>query len=290
MPLQDKIDRRKFVVTMEIQPSVDDEMYQLLDSLNCIKGRVDCLNVSEMKKPTWDADPLLTGKALVDENFDTIFQTTTRRKHRPDLEADLIKANQVGIENILVFSEDYTLTGTSSEEKMFFHVDSAKIFSVLESLKQGTDIKGRELPNRMNFFVGSGVDSGKGEKTPTQELKQMEQMMEQGTRFFQTAPIFDLDAFKDFMRIVEPFGVAILAGVVLLRTGGMARYIKKHLGYDVPDWIIEKMERSPDKLKASIEIFTHLVTGLRDICQGIHIIPLGWYAKLPRFLDEAKIF
>ena len=39
----------------------------------------------------------------------------------------------------------------------------------------------------------------------------------------------------------------------------------------------------------SIEIFAELVNGLRDLCQGIHIIPLGWYDKLPMFLDEARL-
>jgi 5,10-methylenetetrahydrofolate reductase len=98
-----------------------------------------------------------------------------------------------------------------------------------------------------------------------------------------------LDEFKDFMRKVEPFGVPILAGVMLLRTGEMARFVRKHMNVKVPDWIVDKLTRSPDKLKASIEIFTEIVTGLRHLCQGIHIIPVGWYSKIPKFLDAAKL-
>jgi len=289
MALQEKLDKKRFVVTIEIQPTIDEEIYRLLQDLDCLKGRVDCLNVPELKKTSTDIDPLATGKALIDRKFDTIYQTTTRGKHRPNLETDLLKASQIGIQNILVFSEDYTLTGESKNEKMFFHVDSAKLFTVLESLRQGRDIKGQDLETPVSFMLGSGVDAGKGKKTTDRELREIDQMVEGGARFFQTSPVFDLDGFSQFMKLVEPMGVSILAGVMLLRTGEMARFVQKQLGVDVPDWIIDKMTRSPDKLKASIEIFAELVAGLRDLCQGIHIIPLGWYAKLPMFFDAARL-
>jgi 5,10-methylenetetrahydrofolate reductase len=274
---------------MEIQPAMDEELHGLLRDLNCIKGRVDCLNLPEFKKTSPAIDSLTTGQTLIEQKFETIYQTTTRGKHRPSLEADLIKAHQLGIENILVFSEDYTLSGISSQEKMFFHVDAAKIFSVLECLKQGQDVKGHTLEHPVSFCLGSGADASHGKKTPYEELKEMEHLIAKGARFFQTNPVFDLNEFKEFMRKVEPFGVPILAGVMLLRTGDMARFVKKHMNVNVPDWIIDKMTRAPDKLKASIEIFTELVSGLRDLCHGIHIIPVGWYSKIPRFLDAAKL-
>ena len=289
MALQEKLDKRQFVVTIEIQPAADQGLYQLLNDINCIKGRVDCLNIPEHKKPSQDIDSLATGKALAEQDYETIYQTTTRRKHRPNLEADLLRANQIGIQNVLVFNEDYTIAGSAPDERMFFHVDSAKLFSVLGSLKDGRDIKGDQLQAPVSFVLGSGVDPAKGKNMPAHGLKEMEEMVEQGTRFFQTSPVFDLDSFKDFMYLIEPFGISVLAGVMLLRTGEMARFIQKQMGINVPDWIIDKMTRAPYKLKASIEIFAELVNGLRDLCQGVHIIPLGWYDKLPLFLDAARL-
>lgn len=289
MALQQKLDRRQFVVTIEIQPALDDGLYRMLNEINCIKGRVDCLNVPEFKKPSPEVDSLATGKALIENRFETIYQTSTRNKHRPNLESDLVKARQIGIQNVVVFNEDYTISGQSEEERMFFHVDSAKLFSVLSFLKDGTDIKGQELQAPVNFTLGSGVNPAGGKNMPDSGLRAIETMIENGTRFFQTTPVFDLNKFKDFMYLIEPFGVSVLAGVMLLRTGEMARFIQKQLNIDVPDWIIDKMTSAPYKLKASMEIFAELVNGLRDLCHGIHIIPLGWYQKLPMFLDEAKL-
>ncbi len=289
MSFLEKLEKKPFVVTIEIQPTLDEEIHRLLTDLNCIKGRVDCLTIPEFKKPPQASDSFRMGQSFVENKFDTIYQTTTRGKHRPSLEADLLKAHQIGIENVLVFSEDYTLSGTSQEEKMFFHVDSAKLFSVMECLQEGLDIKGQELVDPVSFCLGAGVDASQGKRTPDQELKEMEQLITHGARYFQTPPVFDLDEFKDFMRKVEPFGVPILAGVMLLRTGEMARFVNKHMNLNIPDRIIDKLTRAPDKLKASIEIFTEVVDGLRDLCQGVHIIPVGWYAKIPKFLDAAKL-
>jgi 5,10-methylenetetrahydrofolate reductase len=289
MVFQEKLEKSPFVVTIEIQPTMDEEMHKLLKDLDCIRGRVDCLTIPEFKRPPQAVDSLSMGQTFKEKKFDTIYQTTTRGKHRPNLEADLVKAHQLGIDNVLVFSEDYTLSGLSKEEKMFFHVDSAKLFSVMESLKEGVDIKGKDIGFPVSFCVGAGVEASMGKRTPDQELREMETMITHGTRFFLTPPVFDLDEFKGFMRRVEPFGVPILAGVMLLRNAEMARFVRKHMNANVPDWIIEKLTRAPDKLKASIEIFTELVGGLRHLCQGIHIIPVGWYEKVPKFLDAAKL-
>jgi 5,10-methylenetetrahydrofolate reductase len=289
MALQEKLQKSPFVVTIEIQPTMDEEMHQLLRELDCIRGRVDCLTIPEFKKGPQAIDSLSMGRSFKEKKFDTLYQTTTRGKHRPNLEADLIKAHQIGIDNVLVFNEDYTLSGTSREEKMFFHVDSGKLFSVMESLKEGRDIKGHDIGQPVSFYVGAGVDASQGRRTPDQELREMETMIKHGTGFFLTPPVFDLEEFKGFMRKVEPFGVPIIAGVMLLRTGEMARFVNKHMNVKVPEHIIDKLTRAPDKLKASIEIFTELVNGLRHLCQGIHIIPVGWYSKIPKFLDAAKL-
>ena len=289
MSFTDKLEKNPFVVTIEIQPTVDEEMHKLLMDIDGIRGRVDCLTIPEFKKPPEAIDSLSMGQAFKEKKYDTIYQTTTRGKHRPNLEADLLKAHQMGIDNVLVFNEDYMLSGTSREEKMFFHVDSAKLFSVMDSLKDGRDLKGQDIGKPVSFCLGAGADASQGKRTPDQELREMEKMITHGTRFFLTPPVFDLDEFKDFMRKVEPFGVPILAGVMLLRTGEMARFVSKHMKIKIPDRITDKLTRSPNKLKASIEIFSEQVKGLRDLCQGIHIIPVGWYAKVPKFLDAAKL-
>jgi 5,10-methylenetetrahydrofolate reductase len=111
-----------------------------------------------------------------------------------------------------------------------------------------------------------------------------------GTGNFLTTPVFDLDVFENFMKQARTFGIPVIAEVMILRTAGMARFLNRHFKSGlVPEWLIQKLARAPDKQKASIELFADIAKGLKDICQGIHIITIGGEEKLRYYFDAAKL-
>jgi len=158
MSLEENLKKKRFIVTSEIQPPIGTGVQDLIRDVERIRGRVDALTVPELKIEGLVTDTMGTCRALKDQKFDPILQTTTREKSRIDLQEHLIRASESGIENILAFTEDYRITGDSLQEIMFFHVDSGKLFSVIESLHQGYDISGKEIRINPKFFVGSGID------------------------------------------------------------------------------------------------------------------------------------
>ena len=289
MFLKESLEKKRFVVTSEIQPPVDTDIKELLKNIEKIRGRLDGVTVPEFEFEGVVTDSIGTCRLLRENKFDPVLQTTCREKNRLDLQSYLLKASEQGVRNILAFTADYRITGDSLQEIMFFHVDSGKLFSVVDSLKEGQDVMGREVEKR-DFFVGSGIDAGWGKNVPDLELKEMEEMVKLGTGYFLSTPVFDLDEFQKFMKRVEPFGIPVIAEVILVRTAGMAHFINRHLKQGlVPQEIIQKLAKAPLKEKASIEIFTDIIKGLKDICQGVHLIPVGWEEKLPKFLDAAKL-
>jgi 5,10-methylenetetrahydrofolate reductase len=64
------------------------------------------------------------------------------------------------------------------------------------------------------------------------------------------------------------------------------KYIRPNL---VPGDMIQRLLKAPDKEKASIEIFTELIKGLRSTCHGIHIVPYGAEDKISKYLDAVKL-
>ena len=289
MFLKESLEKKRFVVTSEIQPPVDTDIKELLKNIEKIRGRLDGVTVPEFEFEGVVTDSIGTCRLLRENKFDPVLQTTCREKNRLDLQSYLLKASEQGVKNILAFTADYRITGDSLQEIMFFHVDSGKLFSVVDSLKEGQDVVGREVEKR-DFFVGSGIDAGWGKNVPDLELKEMEEMVKLGAGYFLSTPVFDLDEFQKFMKRVEPFGIPVIAEVILVRTAGMAHFINRHLKQGlVPQEIIQKLAKAPLKEKASIEIFTDIIKGLKDICQGVHLIPVGWEEKLPKFLDAAKL-
>jgi 5,10-methylenetetrahydrofolate reductase len=259
-------------------------------SLSQVRGRLDGVSLSEVEFEGIVGDTIKTCELLNQSLLEPIYQTTTRDKNRLQLEKDLIDAHDAGIDNLLVFTEDYRLTGDSLQEMMFFHVDAGKLDSVLEHIRQGETVEGDSLKSKADFLLGSGVESSWGKNVPDLEMKEMEEMTKIGTGYFLTTPVFDVDQFARFLKQAQTFGVPVIAEVMILRTAGMARFLNRHLRSGlVPEWIIQKLVRAPDKQKASVEIFTDIVTALKDLCQGVHIITIGGEEKLKLYLDAAKL-
>jgi 5,10-methylenetetrahydrofolate reductase len=290
MKLKEALDKKTFVVTSEVQTPVDEEPHDLIKRLEMVRGRVDGVTVPELEIEGIVGDTIKTCELLTQNRFESIYQTTTRDKNRPQLQKDLMSAHQAGVENLLVFTEDYRITGDSLQEMMFFHVDSGKLNSVLEHLREGHSVDGKELDLKAEFTLGSGVESKWGKNVPDLEMKEMEELAKMGTGYFLTTPVFDVAQFEKFLKQVDTFGVPVIAEVMILRTAGMAQFLNRHLKSGlVPDWIIKKLARATDRQKASIEIFTEIVSGLKDLCQGVHIITIGAEDKLRLYLDAAKL-
>ena len=114
-------------------------------------------------------------------------------------------------------------------------------------------------------------------------------MVELGTGFFITTPVFDLDDFAQFYSRVKPFGVPIIAEVFLIRSAGMGQLLNKYIRPNlVPPHVVSRLMKAPHKEKASIEIFTELVSGLKEICSGIHIVPFGAEDRVGAYLSAIK--
>ena len=84
--------------------------------------------------------------------------------------------------------------------------------------------------------------------------------------------------------------IPILAGVVVLKSASMAKYMNENVaGVDVPEPLIKAMDRAKDKTEKSIEIASNLIKGLMPLTNGIHVMPLGWDKNVPAILDRAGL-
>jgi len=280
--------KKGFVVTCEIQPAIETDAKELIHNINRIRGKIDALTVPDLDIEGLVTDTMGTCRILKQQEFEPIFQTACRDKNRMDIQQQLIKAAESGIENILTFTQDYRITGDSLQEIMYFHVDTGKLYSVINCLQEGHDIAGREIGLKPKFCIGSGVDSSWGKKVPDMELKEMETLAGLGTHYFLTTPVFDLDSFHQFMSRVGPINVPVIAEVILVRSASMGLFLNKYVRPGlVPNHIIERLAKAPDKEATSIEIIRDLVKGLKEVCQGVHFIPVGSVDRLPPYLEAA---
>lgn len=291
MKLKESLEKKRFVVTSEVQvPFSDEKPESIIKNFSRVKGRIDGVSVSEMDIEGVVSDTIKSCNILKQNNLNAIYQTTTRDKNRFQLQKDLTLAHETGVENLLVFTEDYRIAGNTLQESMFFHVDSGKLASVMDHLKHGRSIEGKDLDKKIEFTLGSGIETPWGRDMPKRGMEEMEDMMNVGAGYFLTTPIFDVEQFAKFMKQVQPFEVPVIAEVLILRTAEMGKFLNRHFKSGlVPEWVIQKLLKASDKKKASMELFSDTIKNLQDVCQGVHIITIGGVDNLVDYLNAAKL-
>jgi len=289
--LSEALTAGKFVVTSEIGPPKGVDTKEILSEAEFFKGKVEAVNVTDLQSSVMKLGSLATCRLLVENGLEPVFQVTCRDRNRLALQSDVLSAYVLGIRNLLVLTGDHPKLGDDPRAKPVFDLDSVQLLEAVKKLQEGEDMAGNKLEGEPpKFFVGAVVNPGADPIEP--QIIKMEKKIKAGAQFFQTQAVYEPDKFAQFMDKVKDFGVPILAGVVLLKSAGMARYMNKNVsGVHVPDSIIEEMEKVEKEKRGekSIEIAGRLIRELKGLCQGVHIMPLGWGDKVPKVLEAAGL-
>jgi len=289
MTFKEKLQSDKFLVTSELGPPKGIETKQLLEDAELIRGRVDGINVTDLQSSVMRLGSLTVSGLLKQKGFEPIYQITCRDRNRLALQSDLLSAASLGIENILVLTGDHTTLGDHPQAKPVFDLDSVQLLGVARKLQEGTDMNGNKLAGQLpKFCLGAVVNPGAEPLGP--QLMKMEKKIAAGAEFFQTQAVYDLKTFEIFLNKTSHLKTKIMAGIILLKSANMARYMNKNVaGVFVPDNLIKELEGAEDKTAKSIEIASRLIKELKSMCDGVHIMPIGWNKVVPRLLEVSGL-
>ena len=287
--LKEKIQSGKFIVTSEIGPPKGIETRQILEEAELIRTRVDAINVTDLQSSVMRLGSLAVCSLLKQRGFEPVYQVTCRDRNRLALQSDILSAAALGIENLLILTGDHPSLGDHPEAKPVFDLDSVQLLQVVKSLQEGRDMKGNPLEGAApRFCVGAVVNPGADPIEP--QILKMEKKIAAGVDFFQTQAIFDIPLFERFLSKIRHLNVPIIAGVVLLKSANMARYMNKNVpGVFVPESFIKEMENTSNKPAQATAIAARLVKELKPLCRGVHIMPIGWNRFLPGVFDAAGL-
>jgi methylenetetrahydrofolate reductase (NADPH) len=289
--LQEALQSGKFVVTAEAGPLKGTSTTELEEIAHALRGKVDALNVTDQQSSVMRLGSMATCHLLIDWGIEPVFQMTCRDRNRIALQSDLLSAHVLGITNCLALTGDLPSLGDHRDAKPVYDLDSVQLLWAIKSLNEGHDIAGNELKGNTNFFAGAVVNPGADtEAAYEMQIMKMHKKIEAGAKFFQTQAVFDPATFEKFMKRVEQFKVPVLAGIIPLKSAGMARFMNKNVaGVFVPEPFIKKMTEAENKVKTSIEIAANLIKELKGICQGVHIMAIGWEKRVPEILEVAGL-
>ena len=291
MSLQSQVEAGKFVVTAEVGPLKGTDTTEINEVAELLGGRADAVNVTDQQSSVMRLGSLAACHLLKEKGLDPVFQLTCRDRNRIALQSDLLSAYVLGINNVLSITGDLPMLGDHPQAKPVYDLDSVQLLWVIKRLNEGYDLAGNELKGKPNFFSGAVVNPGADTEVAFElQIIKMEKKIAVGARFFQTQAVFDLDVLAKFMRRVEGFKVPILAGVIPLKSVGMARFMNKNIaGISIPEELIDKMSKTEDKVRTGLEIAANTIRELKGMCQGVHIMAMGWERKVPAMLDAAGL-
>ena len=282
----------KFMVTCEVAPPKGINLEKTVHHIELLKDKVDAINLTDHQSSVMRF-PSLGAALLVKElGGEPILQMTCRDRNRLALQADLLFAASRGIQNVLCLTGDSVMLGDHKEAKAVFDMDSSQLVAAIRTMEKGKDLGGNDLDGEISFCAGAIVTPEADPLEP--QLIKFEKKIEAGAEFIQTQAVYDLDKLKDFMEYASRFPAKILAGIILLTSAPMARFMNKNIaGVNVPQYLIDEMTSAPKggALKKGIEIAGRMIKKIHDekICDGVHIMAIGKEELVPDIMAEAGL-
>jgi len=290
MSFKERLEAGKFVVVTELQPPKGNDLSEIYENAELLKGRVDAINVPDLQNAIMRLGSLSVCTLLKAKGMEVIFNLSCSDRNRLALQSELLNASALSVKNLLLLQGDPPSIGDHFEAQPVFDLDVMGLLGAAKRLQEGYDLMGNDLKGKPKFCVGTQVNAAAKGHVLDLEVMDMEKKIRMGVDFFFTNSIYDVSLLEPFVKKVAHFKVPIIAGVTLLKSVGMARYVNKHVeGASIPDSIIDQLMKASDKQKAGIEIAGALIKQLRPLCQGVQVIPVGWEKQIPALLDYAGL-
>jgi 5,10-methylenetetrahydrofolate reductase len=288
MPLKTKLESGQFTILAEMEPPKGVDVSAMVLNANRIKGQVDAFVVPEMSNAVMRMSALGGAFVLQGKGLETVMQICCRDRNRLALQADLLSAYACGITNIMAVSGEDPSYGDHHQARAVYDIDLPMLLEAVQGLQAGRDMAGIELSGAPEFTVGATLNMGVDGMNLEREIEDMGKKRSAGATFFTTLAVFDVSAVEPFLKKVDLNAVRIIPKVIMLKSAGMARYIDRNLPHvHIPGALIERIERSPDKVRECMRIAAETVNHLKERgFAGALISPMGWEHRLPQVLEK----
>ena len=287
MELRQKLETGEFAVLAEMEPPKGTDVDTMRSSARRVKGKVDAFIVPEMSSAVMRMSSLGGALVLRDEGLECMIQVCCRDRNRLAIQGDLLAAWALGIRSVMAVTGEDPSVGDHHQARAVNDIDLLELLQAIDGLKNSRDMAGIELSGGTDFLAGTTAGFGARGKSPELEVEEMMRRAAAGARFFVTPPLFDLEIIRPFMRRIEGSPVMVLPTVLLLKSLGMARYIARNMPHiHIPDPLIDRIQKAPDKVRECVRIASETVARLRDEgFGGVVISTIGWEHKLPDVLE-----
>jgi methylenetetrahydrofolate reductase (NADPH) len=286
-----KLAARKFVVTGELTPPKGTDLTKLFATAELLRGCVDAINITESPRARMAMDPRAVAVLLQARGIETIVQITSRDRNRIAVQSDLLGAAALGLRNFVFMGGDLPIHGDHPDAKPVFDLTASGLLAAAEALRQGRDYAGNLLSGAPDLLLGATCNPGSDRFDA--EVENTRRKIDAGARLLQTQALYEPDPLRRFIDALKPDGVAILAGIIPLKSERSGPWLNANLpGVVVPPAMIEVMNAAAamgTTRERGLEIGARVISSLKPYCQGVHVMAIGWEAEVPEMLRMANV-
>jgi methylenetetrahydrofolate reductase (NADPH) len=284
-----------FAVTSEIGPPKGTSADFVRKTAEQLKSCCDAMNVTDNQTAIVRMSSLAACAFLREMGIDAVMQMVTRDRNRLAMQSDVLGAVALGIRNLLCLSGDHQKFGNHPTAKNVYDIDSIQLTQMVKTLRdEGLFMSGDKVSGEVPLFIGCAANPF---ADPFEfRVLRLAKKIRAGADFFQTQAVFDLPRFTAWMDLVREQGLHekayILAGIIPMKSAGMARYMKKYVaGLMIPDELVQRMEHASDAKEEGVTIACELIEQLRDIpgVRGVHIMAVAWEEIVPEIVEKAGL-
>jgi methylenetetrahydrofolate reductase (NADPH) len=290
MKLTEIVRSRGFALTAEVAPPKGSDPAGALEAARQAARHVDAVNVTDGQGAAMRMSPLAIARLLVEDGIEPIWQTTCRDRNRIALQADLLAAAALGVENALIVTGDHMVLGDHPGAKPVFGLDSVQLLRAVTEMRAGRDMAGNALEAPLEMCAGAVV-APEADNAELQLMK-LRKKVDAGAQFIQTQAVFEPASFMRFMDRAGELGVPVLAGIIPVTSPRMARFLNARVpGVNVPPWVIQRLNEadSADLRRVAGEVSGQIAAAVVERCEGLQIMAQHSPDLLPAILSVAGL-
>jgi 5,10-methylenetetrahydrofolate reductase len=290
--LAESIAARRFAITTELTPPKGIDLADLLRKATALAARVDGINLTESPRARMAIEPKSVARLLLERGGEPIVQFTARDRNRIAIQADILGAAALGIENVVFMRGDDPRIGDQPAAKPVFDLTTTEMLEAVVALMHGRDLAGNEISGAPQLFPGATANPGAADFEA--EVANTRAKIAAGARFLQTQAVYSAAAFERFIAAVQPEGVAVLAGIIPLKSFRMASWLDANVpGIRVPHELLRELEAvagdSAQERRLGLEITARVIRAVRPIAAGVHLMMMGWEDRIPELLAASGV-
>ena len=285
----------KFAVTAEAGPPKGTSAEAIRKKGELLRHCCDAVNVTDNQTAIVRMSSVAGCLLLKQQGIEPVMQMVVRDRNRLALQGDVLGAVALGIGNILCLSGDHQKFGNHPGAKGVFDIDSIQLLQALKMMRDEKKfISGEDVSGEVPLFIGAAANPF---ADPFEyRVNRLAKKIKAGADFIQTQAVYDVSRFAQWMAMLTEQGldkkVHIMAGVIPIRSAGMARYMRDYVpGVAVPDEIVTRMENSEAPKEEGVKIILEIIEQLKDMpgIHGIHIMAVGWEDIVPEVVEKSGL-